>query len=122
MPFFLESCRRNADIDWLLFSDCGTPPDLPPNVTVEAMTFGDYCELVSKRLGIEFAPGRPTSYATSSLLWVTSMLIDCTATTSGHSAILTLCTVTCEVTSPRIDWPVMTCSRLMNVGWPGICV
>jgi hypothetical protein len=56
MPFFLESCRRNSDIDWLLFSDCGTPENLPPNVTVEAMSFSEYCALVSQRLNIDFAP------------------------------------------------------------------
>ena len=56
MPFFLESCRRNTDIDWLLFSDCGIPETLPPNVTVETMTFSDYCALVSRRLNIDFAP------------------------------------------------------------------
>lgn len=56
MPFFLESCRRNADIDWLLFSDCGTPDNLPPNVQVEQITYKEYCQLVSARLGIEFAP------------------------------------------------------------------
>nr|WP_218178957.1 DUF6625 family protein [Pseudomonas gingeri] len=56
MPFFLESCRHNPDIDWLLFSDCGTPENLPPNVTVEAIGFGDYCQLVSRRLDIDFAP------------------------------------------------------------------
>nr|WP_283105459.1 DUF6625 family protein [Pseudomonas moorei] len=56
MPFFLESCRRNPDIDWLFFSDCGIPENLPPNVTVESMMFSDYCGIVSERLGIDFAP------------------------------------------------------------------
>lgn len=56
MPFFLESCRRNADIDWLFFTDCGVPENLPPNVTVESMMFSDYCGWVSERLGIDFAP------------------------------------------------------------------
>lgn len=56
MPFFLESCRRNADIDWLLFSDCGVPENLPANVIVESITFDDYCRHVSERLNINFAP------------------------------------------------------------------
>ena len=56
MPFFLESCRRNPDIDWLLFSDCGTPDNLPSNVTIESMSFSEYCQLVSRRLGIDFSP------------------------------------------------------------------
>ncbi|QXH51057.1 hypothetical protein KSS94_24485 [Pseudomonas fakonensis] len=56
MPFFLESCRRNPDIDWLLFSDCGVPDELPANVRIEAISYADYCRLVSERLGIDFAP------------------------------------------------------------------
>jgi hypothetical protein len=56
MPFFLESCRRNPDVDWLLFSDCGVPAELPSNVRIESTSFGDYCALVGQRLGIPFAP------------------------------------------------------------------
>ncbi|UVJ44442.1 hypothetical protein NVV94_02210 [Pseudomonas sp. LS1212] len=56
MPFFLASCRCNPDIDWLLFSDCGTPEDLPDNVRIEAISFTEYCQMVSKRLEIDFVP------------------------------------------------------------------
>ena len=56
MPFFLESCRHNADINWLFFSDCGVPENLPANVTVELISFTDYCRKVSERLKINFAP------------------------------------------------------------------
>ena len=56
MPFFLESCRHNADIDWLLFSDCPIPSNVPDNVRIESITFADYCALVSQRLNIPFAP------------------------------------------------------------------
>lgn len=59
MPFFLESCRYNPDVDWVLFSDCGVPGRLPDNVRVHEVSYVDYCRLVSKRLGIEFAPGNP---------------------------------------------------------------
>ena len=59
MAFFLESCRFNANIDWLLFSDCGTPDDCPPNVHVEHISFSDYCRLVSNRLQIPFQPASP---------------------------------------------------------------
>ena len=59
MPFFLESCRHNPDIDWLLFSDCGALPNCPPNVTLETISFDGYCRHVSSRLGIPFAPGQP---------------------------------------------------------------
>lgn len=56
LPLFLESCRRNSDIDWLLFSDCGKPDNLPPNVSVQSISFDDYCRTVSERLKINFAP------------------------------------------------------------------
>ncbi|WP_422776927.1 DUF6625 family protein [Pseudomonas mediterranea] len=58
MPLFLESCRHNPDIDWLLFSDCGVPENLPSNVAVETTTFDAYCQLVSQRLDIEFRPAQ----------------------------------------------------------------
>jgi hypothetical protein len=59
MPFFLESCRRNPDIHWWLFSDCGIPENLPSNVKVEPISFKEYCLLVSKQLGIRFDPTAP---------------------------------------------------------------
>jgi hypothetical protein len=59
MPFFLQTCKRNADIDWLFFSDCGTPDDLPDNVQIVPISFVDYCQLVSERLGIPFKPANP---------------------------------------------------------------
>jgi hypothetical protein len=59
MPLFLESCRRNPDIDWLLFSDCGAPDHLPENVRIQAMCYQDYCALVAHRLDIDFHPEHP---------------------------------------------------------------
>jgi hypothetical protein len=59
MPFFLESCRRNHNIDWLFFSDCGKPDHLPDNVVVESIAYKDYCALVQRRLGIDFQPENP---------------------------------------------------------------
>lgn len=59
MPLFLESCRLNPDIDWLLFSDCGEPEHLPPNVRIETIDYASYCAWVSQRLGIPFEPANP---------------------------------------------------------------
>lgn len=58
-PFFLESCRHNPTINWLFFTDCGTPPDLPANVRIMDMSYGSYCQYVSGRLGIDFYPDNP---------------------------------------------------------------
>lgn len=59
MPFFVESCRANPDIDWLFFSDCGEIPLCPPNVRVMRMTFVDYCSRVADTLEVPFSPKNP---------------------------------------------------------------
>tara|TARA_R110001583_G_scaffold194720_3_gene366590 strand:- start:139567 stop:140460 length:894 start_codon:yes stop_codon:yes gene_type:complete len=59
MPFFLESCRANPSIDWLLFSDCGQVEHCPPNVRIMDVGYDEYCARVSRTLGIEFAPQNP---------------------------------------------------------------
>lgn len=59
MPFFIESCRANPDIDWLLLGDCGDPADLPANVRYRHVEFADYCAWISVRLGLEFKPASP---------------------------------------------------------------
>lgn len=59
MPAFLESCRRNAGIRWALFADHPIDTPLPLNVELETISFSDYCERVSDRLGIRFQPAHP---------------------------------------------------------------
>ncbi len=54
--FFLESCRRNPSIDWLLFTDCDVPRDAPENVQFVQISYADYCSKISQRLGIDFHP------------------------------------------------------------------
>jgi hypothetical protein len=59
MPFFLESCRRNPDVNWHLFSDCGQPDDLPTNVRITHIHYEDYLSLISRKLEIDFHPEHP---------------------------------------------------------------
>lgn len=59
MPFFIESCRANCDINWLLVGDCAVLKDLPDNVEQRTVDFASYCELISERLGINFKPSNP---------------------------------------------------------------
>lgn len=59
IPFFIESCRANPDINWLIISDCESIPDLPANVEIRYSTFKGYCAFVSKRLGFDFSPSNP---------------------------------------------------------------
>jgi hypothetical protein len=58
MSFFIESCRLNKDINWLLVGDCAELADLPRNVAHKKISFHEYCEFVSSRLGFTFAPDR----------------------------------------------------------------
>lgn len=59
MPFFIESCRCNPDIDWLLIGDCAELEELPGNVRQQRISFEEYCGFISTRLGFEFAPVNP---------------------------------------------------------------
>jgi hypothetical protein len=52
MRCFIESCRWNPTVDWLLFSDAPPPDDLPPNLRIVTIGFADYRALVASRLGI----------------------------------------------------------------------
>jgi hypothetical protein len=52
MRFFVESCRWNPTVDWLLVSDAKPPKDLPPNVRTVTTPFEDYRALIASRLGI----------------------------------------------------------------------
>lgn len=54
--YFLESCRYNPDIDWLIYTDCELPENSPSNVKFHPISFVDYKVLISKKLGIHFNP------------------------------------------------------------------
>lgn len=56
MPLFLESCRKNSTVNWRIYTDCGVPVDCPDNVLIHAISFDDYCALVTTRLAIDFKP------------------------------------------------------------------
>ena len=58
MAFFLESCRHNPSVDWLFYSDCAPLENCPANVRVIPMSFAEYCQQVSRTLGIDFQPQR----------------------------------------------------------------
>lgn len=55
-PFYLESCRWNPTIDWLFFTDCPIPENAPANVRFISISYPDYQQFVSERLGIAFKP------------------------------------------------------------------
>lgn len=59
MPYYLETCRFNSTINWVFYTDCGTPEVLPPNVKIIDISYHGYCDLISQKLGIQFYPENP---------------------------------------------------------------
>lgn len=59
MPYYLQSVRTNPGIDFVFFTDCGRPDAVPDNATFIDISYADYCQLVSTRLGIRFQPESP---------------------------------------------------------------
>lgn len=60
MDYFLQSCEANPSIEWLFYTDCGTPARAPSNVRFVHIEYQDYCQRISARLGIDFLP--PNAY------------------------------------------------------------
>ena len=48
---FLLSCAANPHVDFLLFTDCEAPAELPANVRLHPTTLADLAHLASRRLG-----------------------------------------------------------------------
>ena len=53
---FIDSCAHNSSIDFYFFTDCPIPAGTSPNLHFTNLSFGDYCQLASKKLGIDFHP------------------------------------------------------------------
>jgi hypothetical protein len=51
--FFLESCRWNPTIGWLIVTDAPTPNNLPSNVRLKLISFTDYRALIAQKLQIK---------------------------------------------------------------------
>ncbi|OUS27076.1 hypothetical protein A9Q99_17910 [Gammaproteobacteria bacterium 45_16_T64] len=56
MPFYIESCRWNPSIDWLVYTDCPKPANYPSNMTFIDISFEDYKKMASEKLGTPFNP------------------------------------------------------------------
>ena len=51
--FFIESCRANKTVDWILFSDAAPPENRCANVRYVQIPFPDYRKELSRTLGVE---------------------------------------------------------------------
>lgn len=59
IEFFVETCKWNPDIRWLLYTDCGTPENCADNVSIRHVSFADYKALARRRTGITVDPEYP---------------------------------------------------------------
>jgi hypothetical protein len=59
IDFFVESCRSNSSIDWILLGDAEPPTNRASNVRHVRIAFADYCELLSQKLEVRFPTGEP---------------------------------------------------------------
>mgnify|MGYP001227241223 CR=1 FL=1 len=59
MDYFIESCSSNSSVDYVIYSDNPLPKGWPANITYHYISFDDYKNLVSQRLGIRFNPINP---------------------------------------------------------------
>jgi hypothetical protein len=56
---FVESCKWNPEVRWLLYTDCGVVENKADNVEYVHLGFDDYKALARERLGIKFDPPDP---------------------------------------------------------------
>jgi hypothetical protein len=59
IDLFIESCKRNQDITWLINTDCGEPENWASNVLLRQTTLESYTEFVSRRLGVDLRLSTP---------------------------------------------------------------
>jgi hypothetical protein len=59
MNFFVESCRANRTIDWILIGDDDPPENRAPNVRHVQTTLGQYSRLLAQRLGTKLVVDDP---------------------------------------------------------------
>jgi hypothetical protein len=59
-PLFFETVRRNATVEFVVFTDCDMQGLTAPNVRVQPMSLREYVALVNERLGLGFDP--PDAY------------------------------------------------------------
>ena len=57
--FLIESIRWNADIKWVIFTDCDLPENSAPNLEFQKISFADYKQKISNKLGLRFNPKNP---------------------------------------------------------------
>lgn len=50
---FLETCRYNEKIEWIFFTDCPVPNNIPKNTCFEEMDLKSFGNIASKKTGVD---------------------------------------------------------------------
>lgn len=58
MDFYLETLRRNPDVHWRFYTDCGVPANAPDNATFIEVPYEDYQAEVCRKLDVQFDPSK----------------------------------------------------------------
>lgn len=53
MDLFVESCKHNPTVDWLIFTDLRLPKNRAENVKFIKMSLNKFCSLASKKIGLK---------------------------------------------------------------------
>jgi hypothetical protein len=54
-PAFLHSCKYNPTVNWIIFTDCGSPARFPANVVFYDRTLAQMKEIIKKKIGKDAA-------------------------------------------------------------------
>lgn len=52
-PYFIHTCKYNPSVDFIVFTDNEPPFELPPNVSFVWMSFTQFKETISQKLGFQ---------------------------------------------------------------------
>lgn len=59
IDLFLETCRYNPSMNWVIITDCTIPDRIPPNVRFVPMQWSECIRHIEKKLDIPFKPAAP---------------------------------------------------------------
>lgn len=59
IELYMYSCGRNPTVDFIFYTDCPLPKHQYENTEFHSCSYEDYCDLVSKRLGIDYHCSQP---------------------------------------------------------------
>lgn len=59
IELYFYSCGKNSMVDFIFYTDCPLPKRRYKNTIFHQCSYGEYCELISKRLNIDYKCSKP---------------------------------------------------------------